>query len=61
MYTIRFWNIANECIMIGGRYSHIFETFEDAWESANALLVNAYSNGATQMDINNEFYDIEEA
>lgn len=59
-YTVRFWNQANENIKIAGKYSHTFSTEEDAWNAANALLLSAYKNGADAMDINNDFYAIEE-
>ena len=58
LYEVRFWNKANECIMVGGKYSHAFESFEDAWDSANAMLKNAVKRGAVSMDINNDFYPI---
>ena len=58
MYTIRFWNRANENIMVGGKYSHTFNTPEEAWDSANALLISAVRYGAVEMDMNNEFYEI---
>jgi len=58
-YEVRFWNSANECIKVGGKYSHSFNSFEDAMESAEALLASAFKNGAVEMDINNEFYSIE--
>lgn len=57
-YEVRFWNAANECIKVGGKYSHVFDTFEDAWDSANALLKAAVRLGAVEMDINNSFYEI---
>lgn len=59
-YCVRFWNKANENIRIGGKYSHYFDTFEDAMDSANALLKVAVKNGAVEMDINNKFYSIEQ-
>ena len=57
-FTVRFWNIASEVIPVGGQYMYDFDTFEDAWDSANALLKRAYKLGAVVMDINNEFYPI---
>lgn len=57
-YSIRFWNKACECINVGGKYSHEYETFSDAWDAANALIISAYNSGAVEMDINNEFYPI---
>lgn len=44
---------------------HEFGSWTDAWEGANALLVNAYKHGAISMDINDEkgrsnWYPIEE-
>lgn len=59
VYEVRFWNIADENIKVAGKYSHSFDTFEDAWEAANALLKAAYKNGAVAMDINNDFWPIE--
>lgn len=58
MYTVRFWNVANECIWIGGCHSFAFESFDEAWDAANALLKAAVLEGAVEMDINNKFWDI---
>lgn len=58
MFTVRFWNSMNECIRVGGKYQHEFDSFEDAWNAANALLKNAHKHGAVEMDINNDFYQI---
>ena len=58
MYTVRFWNVADENIKVGGRYAHNFNTMADAWNAANALLKSAYNKGAVDMDINNSFYPI---
>lgn len=58
MYTIRFWNAANENIMIAGKYSHDYESYEDAWNAANAFLINAVKHGAVEVDINNVFFPI---
>ena len=58
IYTVRFWNVANECINVGGKYIHDFESYEDAWNGANALLRCAYDCGAIEADINNEFFSI---
>ena len=58
MFNVRFWNKADENIRVGGKYSHEFETYEDAMDGANALLINAHKHGAVEMDINNEFFDI---
>lgn len=60
IYEIRFWNIADENIMVGGKYSHSFNTEKDAWNGANALLLSAYKKGAVLMDMNNVFYPIVE-
>lgn len=57
-FEVRFWNKAGENIMVGGRYGHYFDTFEDAWEGANALLINAHKRGAVEMDIDGTFYPI---
>ncbi|MBQ7372418.1 MAG: hypothetical protein IJW67_11190 [Blautia sp.] len=57
-YDVRFWNKADECIKIAGNYLNAFATFEDAWDSANAMLKHAYKKGAVCMSINNDFYDI---
>ena len=37
---------------------HEFDSYREAWNAANALLENAYKNGAIEVDINNEFYSI---
>lgn len=58
MFTVRFWNIADTNIMVAGKFSHDFDTWEDAWNGANALLLSAHKLGAVEMDINNEFYPI---
>lgn len=58
-YTLRFWNKAGECINVGGKYLHEFDSFEDAWESGEAMLKHAYKLGAVEVDINNTFYRIE--
>lgn len=58
MFTIRFWNSANENICVGGKYSHDFFSLEDAWDGAYALVESAYKLGAVAMDINNEFWNI---
>ena len=58
MYTVRFWNKANECINVGGKYLHYFDTYADAWDAANAMLATAHKCGAVEMDINNDFYPI---
>lgn len=60
MYAIRFWNKANECIRVGGKFMHEFDTWQDAWDAANAMIQSAHNHGAVEMDINNEFYDIYE-
>lgn len=57
-FTVRFWNAADECINVGGKYGHDFDAFEDAWNAANALLLAAHKMGAVEMDINNDFYPI---
>lgn len=58
MYTVRFWNNKCECIKVGGKYFHDFDTLDDAWDAANALIKNAYKCGAVEMDINNTFFPI---
>lgn len=58
MYTVRFWNEANECIRIAGQFGHDFDNWQDAWNAANAFMKGAYELGAVEMDINNEFYEI---
>lgn len=58
MITIRFWNVANECINVGGRYLHYAETEADAWNMATALLKAAHRKGAVEMDMDNQFYQI---
>ena len=58
MYTLRFWNKANECIEVGGRYSHDFDTKDDAFNVAYALIKSAHKKGAVEIDIDNEFYSI---
>ena len=58
MYTVRFWNKANECVKVGGKYNHDFDSYDDAMDAANALVKSAYKIGAVQMDINNDFYPI---
>lgn len=58
VFTLRFWNRANENIRVGGKYSHDFDTFQDAWDAAEALLRAAHKLGATEMDINNDYYFI---
>lgn len=60
LYEIRFWNIAGENIRVAGKYSHAFDNREDAWNATNALLLHAHKIGAVEMDINNDFYPIEE-
>ena len=57
-YSVRFWNASNECIRVAGKYAHDFDSFDDVWDAANALLNAAYNIGAVEMDINNEFYRI---
>lgn len=57
-YSLRFWNKANECIRVGGKYEHVFDTSEDAFNAANAFLISAVKSGAVEMDINNDFYEI---
>lgn len=57
-YVVRFWNEANECIWVGGKYGHEFNTYSDAWNAANALLIAAHNSGAVEVDINNEFFQI---
>lgn len=58
VFTLRFWNRANENIRVGGKYSHDFDTFQDAWDAAEALLRAAHKLDATEMDINNDYYFI---
>ena len=58
MYEVRFWNKASENIRTGGKYSHYFDTYDDAMNGAKALLEKAYKDGATNMSINNDFYPI---
>lgn len=58
IYTVRFWNVANECMNIDGLYMHSFDSYENAWNGAVAMLERAYNLGAVEMDINNEFFDI---
>lgn len=59
-YEVRFWNAANENIMVGGCYYHSFDSFADAWDAANAFLNNAYKKGAVEVSINDACYPIEE-
>lgn len=56
MYELRWWNSANECINVGGKYSMAFDTFDDARSAAEAFRKEAIKNGAVEMDINNRFY-----
>lgn len=57
MFEIRFWNSDGACVEVGGKYSRSFESYDDAWESAEALLKYAYEQrGAVEMDINGDFY-----
>ena len=58
MFTVRFWNSSGECIQICGKYHLTFDTYEDAWDAANALVKEAHKQGAVEMDINNSFYPI---
>ena len=62
IYEIRFWGSHDGSVMenikVGGKYSHAFDTWQDAWDAANALLKSACRKGAEQMDINNKFYSI---
>ncbi len=60
MFRVRFWNEADENIKVAGRFAFEFDAKEDAWYAANALLQCAHDLGAVAMDINNEFYPIEE-
>lgn len=57
-YGVRFWNKANECMIISGKNIHYFDTWKDAWNAANAMLKYAHSQGAVEVDINNKFFDI---
>ena len=59
-YDVRFWNKANECIRIGGKFVHTFDTLDDAMDAANALVKEAHKLGAVEMDINDELYEIKE-
>lgn len=58
LFTVRFWNTADENIAVGGKYSYDFATFDDAWDGANALIKEAHNLGAIEMDINGDFWDI---
>lgn len=58
MYTIRFWNTANENIKVGGQYAFDFETEEEAWSAAAGLAKAALKKGAVDVDMNNKFYEI---
>lgn len=58
MFNIRFWNKSGECMEVGGKYSHEFDTETEAWDGANALVKWAYEHGAVEMDMNNVWYDI---
>ena len=60
VYCVRFWNKANECIRVGGKYWHEFDSEEEAMQGANALLRAAVRAGAVEADINNKFYAIED-
>ena len=60
VYLVRFWNKANECIRVGGKYWHEFDSEEEAMQGANALLRAAVRAGAVEADIDNKFYAIED-
>ncbi len=55
MYQLRFWKEGIP-IRVGGRYSHTFSSFEDAWNFAQVFTAEAYLKGADSIDINSEFY-----
>lgn len=63
-YTVMFWNAANESIEAFGKahnyasHAQDCDTFEEAWNTANAFLKHAYAMGATTMTINNDCWDI---
>ena len=59
-FSVRFWNEADENIKVFGQYRHEFATFADAWNAANAMLEAAYRLGAVSMDINNDYWPIED-
>lgn len=58
IFTVRFWNAADENIPVAGKYGHDFDTFEKAWSAANAFLITAFNHGAIEMSINDDFYPI---
>lgn len=58
VYTVRFWNEADECIIFDGHSQFIAYSFDDAFNLAYALLGMAVAHGAVEMDINNSFYPI---
>ena len=60
VFEVRFWNAADVNIKVCGKYSHPFPTYKDAWHAACAMLATAVRVGAIEMDINNDFYPIEE-
>lgn len=57
MFELRFWKKGVN-IRVAGRYSHVFSSFEDAWNFAQVFTSEAYLKGADEIDINNEFYSI---
>lgn len=57
-FELRFWNSYLENVMVEGRYSHYFKTYEEAWRRANSLIEVAHSNGAIECTINNDCYPI---
>ena len=60
MYYLRFWNIANENIKVAGQYCFACETEEEAEALAESLYKKAVELGAIWLDINNDFYCINE-
>ena len=54
IYNVRFWNNADECILVNDEYNHYFCTKEQALDFAKNNIVNE----CTEIDINNEFYYI---
>lgn len=59
-HYLRFWNIANENIQVDGSYCFTCDGLKEAEDLAESLKDKAIGLGAIWMDINNDFYCINE-
>lgn len=51
MFTLMFWNRANEALLIGSKSQFEFDTKVEAFEAAETLLEGMFKRGAVEATI----------